>query len=230
MSPQAPSSSSVAVLAVEARFGAADEPVADEQRQHVVAVLALRLRDVHLEPVAEAPQRLGPRAVVDQAVEGREQRRPVRHRLVAHVRVREPLALLEANAERAETARLELALGLAPGQLLRRRGRRARRGPRAAACRRGRRRRSRRAWSGSPASAAPAGRPTSGGPGRSASGRARGRGREAARCARARAARAAGSARSCAGSRESTRRASASRRAGAWPCAPSAAADLRSGR
>ena len=41
-------------LAVEARLRAPNQLVPDEQRQHVVAVLALRLRHVHLEAVVEA--------------------------------------------------------------------------------------------------------------------------------------------------------------------------------
>src|SRR3954453_20707519 len=106
-------------LAVEARLGAADQLVAYEQRQHVVAELALRPRDVHLQAVAEVPERLGAGAVVDQAVERREQDRAVGHRLVAHVRVRDPFALLAPDAERAEPPRLQLALGLAPAQRLR---------------------------------------------------------------------------------------------------------------
>src|SRR5438105_15866617 len=55
-------------LAVEARLDAADELVADEDRQDVVAVLALRRRHVHLEPVAEAEERLGAGAVVPAGV------------------------------------------------------------------------------------------------------------------------------------------------------------------
>ena len=49
------------VLRSKTRLDAADEPVAAEDRQHVVAVLALRLRHVHLEPVAEVEERLGAR-------------------------------------------------------------------------------------------------------------------------------------------------------------------------
>src|SRR3954469_12669811 len=59
-------------LAVEARLGAPDDLVADEQRQDVVAVLALRLRDIHLQPVAEAPEGLRAVAVLDETVERRE--------------------------------------------------------------------------------------------------------------------------------------------------------------
>ena len=68
-------------LAVEARLDAADEAVAGEDRQDVVAVLALRLRHVHLEAVVEVEERLGPVAVVDEAVEGREERDAVGNRV-----------------------------------------------------------------------------------------------------------------------------------------------------
>ena len=60
-------------LAVEDRLDPADEAVAVEDREDVVAVLALRRRDVHLEPVEEVPERLGAVAVVDEAVERREE-------------------------------------------------------------------------------------------------------------------------------------------------------------
>ena len=69
MSSHEPSTSSVSGLAVEARLDPTDDPVADEDRQHVVAVLPLRLRDEHLQPVAEPEQRLGAVAIVDQPVE-----------------------------------------------------------------------------------------------------------------------------------------------------------------
>ena len=102
MSPQAPSSSSTPVFLVEARLRAADDLVADEERQHVVAVLALRLRDEHLEPVAEVPQRLGAVAVVDEAVEGGEEDGAVGDGAVLGVRMRLPLALDELHALRAK--------------------------------------------------------------------------------------------------------------------------------
>jgi hypothetical protein len=102
-------------LEVVARLRAPDDLVADEEREHVVAVLALRLRDVHLEPVAEVPERLGAVAVVDEAVERREERRAVGHRPVARVGVREPAALLVADAERPEAPLLAPALGLRQG-------------------------------------------------------------------------------------------------------------------
>src|SRR5207249_6359384 len=79
-------------LAVERRLDAADQPVAAQDRQHVVAVLALRLRHVHLEAVEEVPERLRPATVLDEAVEGGEERDPARgHRAVADVRVRDEL-------------------------------------------------------------------------------------------------------------------------------------------
>ena len=61
-------------LAVEAGLRSPDDAVADEERQHVVAVLALRLRHVHLEAVEEVEERVRAVAVVDQAVEGGEKR------------------------------------------------------------------------------------------------------------------------------------------------------------
>src|SRR5215467_9903832 len=89
-------------LAVEARFGTPNEAVADEQRQDVVAVLALGLRHVHLEPEAEVEERLGPIPVVDEAIERRKQRRAVRDVSVRDVRMRFPALLRVADAERAE--------------------------------------------------------------------------------------------------------------------------------
>ena len=89
-------------LPVESRFRAADDRVADEERQDVVAELALRLRDEHLEPVVEVPQRLGAVAVIDEAVEGRQEHGAVGHGTVDRVRVRLPLALDEPHALGAE--------------------------------------------------------------------------------------------------------------------------------
>ena len=63
-------------LAVEERVDAADQLVPVEEREDEVAVLALRLGDVDLEPEAEAEQLLGAVAVVDELVERRQQRRP----------------------------------------------------------------------------------------------------------------------------------------------------------
>ena len=77
MSPHAPSTRSVPVLPVEERLDPAHQPVADEDREHVVAVLPLRLGNVHLEPVAKVEQRLSTVAIVDQAVERGEERHPL---------------------------------------------------------------------------------------------------------------------------------------------------------
>ena len=98
---------------VEPRLGPPHEPVADEDREHVVAVLALGGRDVHLEAIAEAEERLGPVAVRDQLVERREQRDPVRDRAVLGVGVGVPPVALEADAARAEAELGEPAVGLA---------------------------------------------------------------------------------------------------------------------
>src|SRR6478672_2594491 len=90
----------LACLAIEARLRATRQPVSDQEREDVVAVLAFRGRDVHLEPVPKAEERFGPSAIVDEAVERREQRDAVGDGRVAHFRVRMPLALLEPDAER----------------------------------------------------------------------------------------------------------------------------------
>ena len=129
VSPQAPSSSSVLVRAVEPRLGAPGDAVADEQREDVVAVLALRGRHVHLEPVAEPEERLGAVAVVDEPVERREQRCALRDWPVDGVGVRAPLAVLAPDAERAETLLGERALRVAERDGLRRAATAARRDP-----------------------------------------------------------------------------------------------------
>ncbi len=59
-------------------IGPPDEPVADEQRQDVVAVLPLVTRLVDLDDVAEAEEALGERPVPQQVVERREQHRAAR--------------------------------------------------------------------------------------------------------------------------------------------------------
>ena len=61
-----------------------------EDGENVVAVLALRLRHVHLEPVVEVAERLGPVAVVDEPVEGREERDTVGNRGVVDLGMRPP--------------------------------------------------------------------------------------------------------------------------------------------
>ena len=105
VSPHAPSSSSAPVLRSKRGSARPTTSVAGEQRQDVVAVLALRLRDVHLEPVAKAPEGLRPVAVLDEAVERRQHRHAVRDRLVGDVRVCMPLAALQPDAERAKRRR-----------------------------------------------------------------------------------------------------------------------------
>ena len=62
-----------ALGAVGLEVGAADEPVAGEQRQHVVAVRALVLALVDLDHVAEAEEPLEEWAVPEQVVEGAEE-------------------------------------------------------------------------------------------------------------------------------------------------------------
>src|SRR5438477_735659 len=99
-------------LAVEHRLDAADEVVAAQDRQHVVAVLPLGFRHVHLEAVAEAEQRPGAITVVDQAVERRQERDAPRHRPVHGVWVGSPLTVLEPDAEGAPTLLAEQPLGL----------------------------------------------------------------------------------------------------------------------
>ena len=66
----------VRALAVGGGVHLADEPVFVEHGQREVAPAPLRLRLVHLERVLEVEQLLRPRAVVDQPVERRQQRRP----------------------------------------------------------------------------------------------------------------------------------------------------------
>ena len=95
-----------------------DETVAFQDRQDVVAVLALRRRHVHLEPIAEAEQGLGPVAIVHEPVERRQHRDPVGHGLVAHLGMRDPLAFLEPDAERTEALLGEATLRLAQGHRL----------------------------------------------------------------------------------------------------------------
>src|SRR3546814_16841527 len=56
----------------------ADQPVALQQREDVVAVLALRRRHEDLDAVVEAEQALGALAVAAQRVEGAEHAQPLR--------------------------------------------------------------------------------------------------------------------------------------------------------
>ncbi len=52
-----------------------DEPVTEQERQHVVAVHPLRRRDVDLDPVVEVEEPLGAAPLPDQRVERADQRR-----------------------------------------------------------------------------------------------------------------------------------------------------------
>src|SRR6266545_4489262 len=99
-------------LAVENRLDAPDQPVAAQDREDVVAVLALGLGDIHLEPVAEAPQRFGPLAVVDEPVERREKGDPIADGPVVRLGMSQQAPLLEPDTERAEALLREQALGL----------------------------------------------------------------------------------------------------------------------
>src|SRR5438105_1632527 len=80
--------------AIEDRIDPPDQLLAVEDRQHVVAVLALRGRDVDLDPVPEPPELLGAVAVVDQPVERREQGRATANRAVIRLRMYAQLALV----------------------------------------------------------------------------------------------------------------------------------------
>src|SRR5579859_555795 len=106
------------VAPVEDRLDAPHEPVALEDREDVVAVLALRRRDVHLEPVEEIPEGLGPVAVVNQPVERRQERDAVGRRAVLGVGMREEPASVEAHAERAKASFLVQAPRLRQRQRL----------------------------------------------------------------------------------------------------------------
>src|SRR3954451_12661051 len=108
----------LARLPVVHRLDTADDASPAQDRQHVVAVFALRLRNVHLQPVAEPPQRLGPVAVGDEPVERREEGDAVAERRVHGLRVCKPAALLQPDALRAEAPVVEDARRLAPAHRL----------------------------------------------------------------------------------------------------------------
>src|SRR5438034_5869128 len=95
-------------LAVEGRIDSSDQPVTPEDRQHVVAVLPLRLWDIHLEAIEEAEQRLRAVAVVDEPVERREERRAEWHPAVGRVRMGLPLPVHEPDPECAPPLLLEV--------------------------------------------------------------------------------------------------------------------------
>src|SRR6187455_2919741 len=81
--------------------------VSAQNREDVVAVLALGLRHVHFEPVEEVPQSLGAVAVVDEAVEGREKRDARPDAAVLGLGVRDEASPLEPDAERTEALLVE---------------------------------------------------------------------------------------------------------------------------
>src|SRR5438067_2793806 len=105
-------------LAIENGVDAPDQAIAAQNRQHVVAVLALRLRHVHLEPVVKPEQRLGPVTVVDEAVERGEKRRAGGHVAVARLRVHLPVSVDPADAERAPALLRQPSPGVGPGDVL----------------------------------------------------------------------------------------------------------------
>jgi hypothetical protein len=73
-SAQAPRTSRRPVAAVGLEVDARDQPVTEQERQHVVAVHAAVLRDVDLDAVVEVEQPLGALAAPHQRVERRHQR------------------------------------------------------------------------------------------------------------------------------------------------------------
>src|SRR5579871_1148763 len=106
-------------LAVVDGLDAPDHTVAAQDREHVVAVLALRLRNVHLEAVAKVPELLGPVAVVDELVERREERHATSHRAVFGVGMRIEPAAPQLDAACPEQLVVDQALCLAPRDALR---------------------------------------------------------------------------------------------------------------
>ena len=100
LGPHAPHGQDLA-LAVEDRLDPADQLGAAEDGQDVVAVPALRGRDVHLEAVPEAEELRGAFAVVHEPVERRQQHRPAGSgAALEDVTVRPPLALEAADPRR----------------------------------------------------------------------------------------------------------------------------------
>src|SRR5680860_1345315 len=90
-------------LAIETRLGATDQAVADEYREHVIAELALLLRNIHLEPVAKLEQSLGPSPAVHKAVERGQERGALGDGSVTDPGVRVPLSLVEPDSEGTES-------------------------------------------------------------------------------------------------------------------------------
>src|SRR5262249_13635834 len=107
-----------ALLAVEDGLDPADEPVAVEDGEDVVAVLPLCRGDVHLEPVVEVPERLGAGSVADEPVERREERGAKRHGAVFGRGMNDEPAALELDSERAEALLRDQLLRPRPGDRL----------------------------------------------------------------------------------------------------------------
>src|SRR4030095_6149896 len=101
-------------LSVVHHVDAAHDPVAAQDRQHVVPELTLRLRDVHLESVVEVPEELPAIAVVNEPVERREERDAVRHRIVRDLWVHVPPHTVLPDAERTSPLLFYQPLRLAP--------------------------------------------------------------------------------------------------------------------
>src|SRR3954464_8726637 len=93
--------------AIESRLDPPDGPVTAQDRQDVVAVLPLRLRDVHLEPVEEVPERLGTIAVLDEPVERGEERDTAPDGAGVRVRMGDDPVPAELDALRAKPFLLE---------------------------------------------------------------------------------------------------------------------------
>jgi len=100
-------------LPVEARLHATHETAADKDRQHVVPVLPLRLRDVHLEAVVEIEERLRAVAVVDQAIERREEGDAIGNSIVGRFRMCFPPLRGKPDTQRSEPPLRKEPLGLA---------------------------------------------------------------------------------------------------------------------
>ena len=87
---------------VDDRLRTPDDPVADEEREDVVPVLALCGRHVHLQAVAKVEERLRSIPVVNEAIERREKRYAVGNGAIVRVCVSDPTALAELHTEGAE--------------------------------------------------------------------------------------------------------------------------------
>ena len=103
--------------AVELGIDSPDETLAVQDRQHEVAVLPFGLRNVDLHAVVEVEERLGSRAVVDQPVERREERRAA-HGTVVGIAVCDPATAALLHAERTEPLLGEVGVCLVVRQRL----------------------------------------------------------------------------------------------------------------